>query len=76
MMLIWHELVETTSSTILTQKVDAMILQCENKEAYSCSLHYAIVNFAGVKPIHVLLHGRYTFPQGFMCFSVTMHTKN
>lgn len=50
-MLLWHELVGIASSLQLSSEPDAMIWQYEAKGTYSCSTHYAILNFGGIKPV-------------------------
>ena len=49
----WHQLVEVVGSVVLTDDIDALIWQLDNKGVYSTSSLYHIINFRGVQPIYI-----------------------
>jgi hypothetical protein len=50
----WYELVGIVESLHLNDEEDAIIWKFEAKGTYSVSSLYAIINFRGVVPVHIL----------------------
>ena len=49
----WFQLEEIAKSITFTAEPDALIWQLDNKEKYSSSSLYHVINFRGVQPVFI-----------------------